>query len=330
MADQGEHVEHLTDPNYWHEPYIDNLINHRGWYLYGGSDDPRYGWHDYNKPAYYGRHYFRIGDDNEPYSTDFGIQIKKELILPAPERDIEALEVQGRDGSLLLDNKRYKPIIKELKFVVRAPDEEDEDRGLKPFRGRTLHRRLREINSWIHKYPGYQEWYFSMYPKHTYYGRVVPPFSFTDVNKQRAEGVINIELKPYMDEFTWLYSIDDRPFYTVDWEGDLPIRPYIEIPNAVDLDDFKIHRTDTGEVWLHLKAKYPGEINGTIRIDCEKRTLTKNGVPSNWLLQHDEDFFPYINPGERFGLATRSLSGGEAPVLSQNASIYWSVRRLVL
>lgn len=318
--------EHLTDPNYWKDPNADSPVHSRDWYVYGFADDPLDGHHHAGKPVYEGRHYFTIGERDAPRSTDFGIEIINDLELPSPERDEETIEIQGQEGVTVIDNGRYKPIRKEIRFVVRVPDEDDDDRGLIPFRGRTLHRRIREITSWIHSSAGYQKWHFSMYPRYTYYGRPTT-FRFEDVSKHYARGTLDVELKPYMDEFTWKLVIGPIAQTVVDWEGDLAIRPHITI-YADNLDEVRILKEGTNQLWLHLLGKYPGEINGDIRIDCEKRTVTKSWMPANWLLQHDHNLFPYINPGDRFGLYTIGRRGEDE--VGAGGEIEWQVRRLAL
>ena len=41
-------------------------------------------------------------------SADYGIYITGEAVYNAPERDVEFVEVPGRNGALTLDNERYK------------------------------------------------------------------------------------------------------------------------------------------------------------------------------------------------------------------------------
>jgi len=48
---------------------------------------------------------------NDESSKDFNVYpVEKKISVPPPERDISTIEVPGRDGTLHVDNNRYKPI----------------------------------------------------------------------------------------------------------------------------------------------------------------------------------------------------------------------------
>lgn len=51
------------------------------------------------------RHYFVLGGK---MSSDFGCYVASSNMFDAPERDIEVIEVAGRNGELIFDNGRYR------------------------------------------------------------------------------------------------------------------------------------------------------------------------------------------------------------------------------
>ena len=329
-----------NDPFYWYKPDIDNELDTFSPYPYGWFS---YGRHVANAPRYFGRHYFRIGDSaGDPKSTDYGIQLLGDIELPSPERDLEEVEVLGRDGVVLIDNKRFKPIRREIRFTVKVQEEDLTDTGMKPFRSRTLHKRLADINSWILEKPGYQPWVFSMYPNYTYYARVVEPFLFHDVSKHYARGVINLEMMPYMDEM-WYYSNlgspAEPPHYTteVEWEGDFPIKPIFEI-DLYGVTKYTAAKVINGAVLggrlFELKVR-AGRMNKKVIVDCEKETVTYGGEPLDALLQVSDGFystFPVINPGEKFGImGVVEMEPGYSPTITNPyGRVKWPVRRLAI
>ena len=56
-------------------------------------------------------------------STDFNIVITKTNQLSGPERNIEVIDVDGRDGSLLIDKGNYKSFELEIECSIDASDE---------------------------------------------------------------------------------------------------------------------------------------------------------------------------------------------------------------
>ena len=69
-------------------------------------------------------------------SSDLNVKIPQRPNIPVPERDIEEIEIAGRDGVLIEDKGRYKPIEVSITLNFKAnPDEWAE--------------KLREIKSWL-------------------------------------------------------------------------------------------------------------------------------------------------------------------------------------
>ena len=53
---------------------------------------------------------------NNSIPSDFSMYVVNRPDIPAPEWDIEEIEVPGRDGTLTLDKKRYKNIEITIEF----------------------------------------------------------------------------------------------------------------------------------------------------------------------------------------------------------------------
>ena len=59
--------------------------------------------------------------------TNLNLQVKDLINIPCPEDDLETIEIPGRDGVLVKDKKRKKPIQIEIKFNYIAPKEKWHD-----------------------------------------------------------------------------------------------------------------------------------------------------------------------------------------------------------
>ena len=55
--------------------------------------------------------------------TNLNLQVKDLINIPCPEDDLETIEIPGRDGALVKDKKRKKPIQIEINFNYIAPKE---------------------------------------------------------------------------------------------------------------------------------------------------------------------------------------------------------------
>ena len=61
---------------------------------------------------------------NNSIPSDFSMYVVNRPDIPAPEWDIEEIEVPGRDGTLTLDKKRYKNIEIPIEFNYIGKEEE--------------------------------------------------------------------------------------------------------------------------------------------------------------------------------------------------------------
>lgn len=59
--------------------------------------------------------------------TNLNLQVKDLINIPCPEDDLETIEIPGRDGVLVKDKKRKKPIQIEINFNYIAPKEKWHD-----------------------------------------------------------------------------------------------------------------------------------------------------------------------------------------------------------
>lgn len=65
----------------------------------------------------YADHYFIFGDVD---TRDYGIVVSNDNGFDSPERDVEEIEIPGRNGTLLLDNGRYKNQVLTYNCILRS------------------------------------------------------------------------------------------------------------------------------------------------------------------------------------------------------------------
>lgn len=68
---------------------------------------------------------FTFGDVS---SKDYGVYITQEAAYNAPDRDVEVVEIAGRNGAYILDKGRFKNITVSYKCGIALDDEQSFER----------------------------------------------------------------------------------------------------------------------------------------------------------------------------------------------------------
>ena len=74
-------------------------------------------------------------------SKDFGVYISGNAVYDAPEKDVEMIEIPGRDGELIIDNGRYKNIPVTYSASAKGNDQMDFSEKMEAFRNFLLSRK---------------------------------------------------------------------------------------------------------------------------------------------------------------------------------------------
>lgn len=119
--------------------------------------------------------------NNKDSYQDFGIVIKTRPTMPLPERNVNYIEVLGRNGSLTEDIGTYKDIVLSVDCFVY--DEVD------------LAGAMRKIKGWLSE--GQSELIFSHIPDTKYIGQVTSQMDITPSFKVVGEFTIQFKCQPY-------------------------------------------------------------------------------------------------------------------------------------
>lgn len=210
-------------------------------------------------------------------STEFGLRIQNALSITTPERDIELMEVPGKDGDLAFDKKRLKGVPKPFLCTLDVPD------------GMTVDLVAKQISEWLRTDVGWSKLVFSGYEGYEYEALCYETFDIEETLKTRGRTVINFRLKPYK------FKIGSNSLIVLT-NGQTLTNP--EKRNAKPL----IKITATGNVtlknngveWLILTA-----VDGYLTIDSAQMSAHKDGLQQFHKMNANiKPLFPLLYPGE--------------------------------
>lgn len=207
---------------------------------------------------------------NGKSSRDFGIFISGEGTFGGPERDVTLYDVPGRNGSLLVDNGRFKNITIPYPAFIR----------------RNFKARSDAARAWLLQPSGYVRLEDTYHPEFFRLARFVGPLDFTmRFLNYSGEVTLQFDAKPqrflrsggYPVAFTSPgslindYLYDALPLITVYGDGD----------GALSVGGTAVTVTD---------------IDGYVVLDCDTQNAYKGTQNKNSSVQLEE--FPRLKPGE--------------------------------
>ena len=203
-------------------------------------------------------------------STDFNIVITKTNQLSGPERNIEVIDVDGRDGSLLIDKGNYKSFELEIECSIDASDE-------------NIHYIARNIKKWLQSDFKFKKLIFSDDPEYYY--------EASCINKLDIEEVINL-----LGEFKIIFlcnplkkqtNSDNPIILTADttlYNENITSKPYIKVVGSGDIT------ININNQKLILKG-----VEEYIEVDTELYNCFKGNVNQNNKMYSD---FPVLEEGK--------------------------------
>lgn len=202
-------------------------------------------------------------------STDFGIVIIKDNQLSSPERNIEVVEVDGRDEPLLIDKKNYKPFKLELECYIDA-----ENNNIKEV--------ARSIKRWIQGEFKFKNLSFSDDPEYSYEAVCTNKLDIEEVIDLLGEFKLSFLCKPlkkqtYAD-FPMILTSD-----TTLYNEGLTSKPYIKVIGDGDIT------ININNQKVILKG-----VENFIEVDTELYNCFKDTVNQNNKMYSD---FPYLEEG---------------------------------
>lgn len=150
---------------------------------------------------------------------DFGIYMTKRPIFPSPKRRVQYLQVPGRNGSVIYDEKVYEDASILVSCTAKGPD---------------IQQRLNSIKAWLYE-NGENELVFSFEQDKKYLVQVVNSIDFTTILNQVATFPIVFNCKPFKYEVAPIrYSLIDTGVNVVN-QGNVVSEPVIEVVGEADV-----------------------------------------------------------------------------------------------
>lgn len=203
-------------------------------------------------------------------TKDFKLRILNDVTHELSSNDIETQPVPGRDGVLLLDNQRLKPV--ERAFPLRLED--------------SVYPKTTEIAEWL-GVKGWRDLELSWDDGFLYQATVINTISIAEVLKQlgRLQVVFLVHpVKYFKDNSKLTLSKGQR----VENRGNVQAKPLIEL-------------TGNGSTVITINGRRTvlEDIQGSIILDMEKR-MVYSGNLSAWekVVREEGAVFPYLDVGE--------------------------------
>lgn len=246
------------------------------------------------------RAYFEFKGRN---SKEFGIRIANELQFAVPAKDMEEVEVMGRDGVLYIDNNRRKPFTKNIRITVDVNDPR-----AKGSEGSVLHERVREISDWL---TGTGEWRWGMYSGYVWTATIKDTFNIDDTLRRMGRGVIQVTFHPTMmldnqaeselennDVLVNTTNELAKPLITVEGTGDMDFynndEPWFSLENItgkIVLDSELMEVSDEDDkpaydnIYSNIRPLFPELVSGENKISWEGSGIEKVTILPRWVVE---------------------------------------------
>lgn len=193
------------------------------------------------------------------------------------ERDIQNLEIPGRDGSVLIDNRRFKTLDFEMPFRMRLIKSSFE----------SIEKQMTAVKTWLARSYGFSSFTWAGEPEYIYLAQIKGAATFTRLNFFEVDVSVPLTLQPYK-YFASSYntSISLTSGQSVTNLGTQPAKPIFTL-------------TGTGSVTLTVGSQrfILQNVTGGVVIDCEKQVvtdLTKTISRMEWVYSYP---FPVLPTG---------------------------------
>ena len=185
--------------------------------------------------------------------NDFGMRLHADLKFDGVERDIDEIEIPGRNGVVIRDNQRFKPVDQNFEFTISL------------LKGKSnLENQIKEAQAFISGLFGFKSFSWTGEPNYIFKAKVNGKSSTSRSNPLRASVDVPVKLSP----LKYLKSNYDTARLLISGEsfqnkGTQPAYPIITL-------------TGTGNVTLTVNDKtfVIKNITGGVVIDCENQVVT--------------------------------------------------------
>ena len=202
-------------------------------------------------------------------TKDFNLRIINEVSHELSSYDIETEVVPGRDGVLLLDNQRLKPV--ERAFPLRLIDD--------------VYQSTTEIAEWL-GVKGWHDLEFSWDEGYIYQATVINTISISEVLKQLGKLQVVFLVHPIK------YFKDNSKITVIKWgtvinRGNVEAKPLIELAGSGNTT-----------ITINGRRTVLEDVQGSITLDMKNRMVYKGNL-SAWekVVREEGSVFPHLDVG---------------------------------
>lgn len=191
----------------------------------------------------------------------YGMEMQTELTIENAVRDIESVEVPGRDGVVLIDNDRYKDVPFSPKFLMWKKDTFE-----------SFEEQQNAVSNFLSASYGYSDMIIWNNSNYTYSARVVDNIRINLIDEVSVEIEVNFSIKPTKYLSDSLNPVTVTNGSTLKNIGKAVSNPVITL-------------TGTGNVTLTINSKIYvfKNINEGIVVDSENEVVTSlDGYQPQW------------------------------------------------
>lgn len=184
---------------------------------------------------------------------DFGMRLHADLKFDGVERDVDEIEIPGRNGVVVRDNHRFKPVDQNFEFTISL------------LKGKSnLENQIKEAQSFISGLYGFKDFSWTGEPNYIFKAKVNGKSSTSRSNPFRATVAVPVKLFP----MKYLKSFYDNASALKSGESFQNKGTQVAYPI--------ITLTGTGEVTLTVNDKkfVLKNITDGVVIDCENQVVT--------------------------------------------------------
>lgn len=207
-------------------------------------------------------------------SHEMDLKLENNLVFTAPSRDIEFVTVDGKDGDIAFDKRRYESVIRSIPCTLIPNDRTD------------IEQLIHNINDWLSTDVGYHDFTWSGDASFVYKAIVSEGYDIQRLLSRYGKTVLSFRFHPIKYLASSLVERSVANNSNINNPYNLPAKPIIRL---IGNGNLKIY---IGDELLDLR----NVLNG-ITIDCETQTVTSaNGQ----FTEFDKMFsypFPSLKPG---------------------------------
>lgn len=189
-------------------------------------------------------------------SRDMHLYIDNDIVFPSPEADIEFIDIQGRDGSLAVDNKRLKDVSFPIPVRIHLPGD------------KTVEQISTDLSEWLKNDISWGTLKFSGSPEYEYQAIFYEQFDVKQTLINYGKTVLVFRMKPYKKR-------GDSSVVSVSQGKDLSnperrtAKPLINIKGIGN-----ITLKNNGKDWLILS-----NVDGELIVDSQIQSVYKGVTP---------------------------------------------------